>query len=149
MPSKHHGSPTAGSTSACSSTSAAVTTPSGRYTFAPHIASITSPPRPARSISFASFNSRRAILHLPGENSGAHSFAAASPGASLSNISTTVSNFSSQSMFFSRSRLAPCAPFGMETTGHLLLCNWLTVSASISPSVMTTIFPPSRQRCIP
>ena len=44
---------------------------------------------------------------------------------------------------------APDAPVGMLTTGHLLSCSWLTDRQSISPSVMTSILPPSRHRCWP
>ena len=36
-----------------------------------------------------------------------------------------------------------------DTTGHLLSWTWDTDRASTSPSVTTTIFPPSRHKCWP
>ena len=51
-------------------------------------------------------------------------------------------------MFSNRFFLAPALPFLTDIVANLCCCTWLTLMASISPSVMTS-FLPADQRCIP
>src|SRR3546814_17344244 len=64
-------------------------------------------------------------------------------------MKTTLSNFSRNPRDLLMAFLADGAPCGTETAGHVRPIAWVTDMASISPSVMTTNFPPSRHRCWP
>ena len=123
------------------------TIPSGLYGFADQIQSVSSLNLPATIISFASFNGSEQILALLGENNLAHSLAAFLPASSWSKHKTTLSKFSSHSNSFEISFFAPAAPVLTDTTGNLLFQSFDTLSASISPSVITTIFPLLPHKC--